>query len=109
MLKMSERFQSSCDHLLAEVERIELMLHLQVMRLRQESIPAGDDKFRGLYISEQEIDKIAGASYLHQRDSSARQDNSNLAPLTQALNQLEADIRWKEAGKSALWAYTSAA
>ncbi|MFO7997155.1 MAG: AAA family ATPase [Dehalococcoidia bacterium] len=89
---MSERFQSSCDHLLAEVERIELMLHLQVMRLRQESIPAGDDKFRGLYISEQEIDKIAGASYLHQRDSSAWQDNSNLAPLTQALNQLEADI-----------------
>ncbi|MFO7996568.1 MAG: ATP-binding protein [Dehalococcoidia bacterium] len=89
---MSERFQSSLDHLLAEVQWIELKLHLEVMRLRQNSLPDGDDKFRGLYVSEQEIDTIASISCLHQRNSFARQDNSNLAPLTQALNQLEADV-----------------
>jgi SpoVK/Ycf46/Vps4 family AAA+-type ATPase len=89
---MSDNFLSSLDHLLAELKRIELKLHLQLVQLRQESGPAGEDKFRGLYISEKEIDTIAGTLSLPQGDALPRQEDSELATLAEALNQLESDI-----------------
>ena len=71
---MNEGFQSSLDHLLAELKRIELKLRLQIMSLRQGNDQTGDGKFRGLYISEREIDVITGAlpfQSLPQSDNSA--------------------------------------
>ena len=62
---MNEGFQSSLDHLLAELKRIELKLHLQIIVLRQGDAQTGDGKFRGLYISEKEIDAITGALPFH--------------------------------------------
>lgn len=44
----------SLQHLKCELNRLDLILHLQVLRSRQES----SDDFKGLYISEQEIDDI---------------------------------------------------
>jgi AAA+ superfamily predicted ATPase len=53
-----EAFATSLEHVLAELERVDLFLRLQVHRARQ--LKGSDDRFAGLYISEQEIDAISG-------------------------------------------------
>jgi SpoVK/Ycf46/Vps4 family AAA+-type ATPase len=48
-------FQNSLEHILAEIERIDLLVEAQVGRARQLQ---KDDEFQGLYISEQEVDTL---------------------------------------------------
>jgi len=48
-------FGKSLDHVLAEIERIDLLVEAQVRRARQLH---KDDEFQGLYISEQEVDAL---------------------------------------------------
>ena len=89
---MNKCFSSSLDHLLAELKRIELKLHLQVIRTRQENSQTGEDKFRGLYISEKEIDTILCTPPLQRGDNSSWLDNSALGTLAESLKQFEADV-----------------
>jgi SpoVK/Ycf46/Vps4 family AAA+-type ATPase len=49
-------FENSLQHLLAELERIDLLIAAQVARARR--LHADDEQFRGLYISEEEIDLL---------------------------------------------------
>jgi hypothetical protein len=49
-------FASSSDHLLAELERIDLLIRSRVAHLRR--VQSEDEHFRGLYISEQEVDAL---------------------------------------------------
>jgi hypothetical protein len=49
-------FGSSVQHLLAELERIDLLIQLQVSRARQTQ--EFDEEFQGLYISEKEVDDL---------------------------------------------------
>ena len=49
-------FASSLQHVLAELERIDLFIRVQVWRARQAH--ATDSEFQGLYLSEQEIDAL---------------------------------------------------
>lgn len=49
-------FASSLQHLLAELERIDLLIAAEVARTRR--LHAGDEQFRGLYISEAEVDAL---------------------------------------------------
>jgi SpoVK/Ycf46/Vps4 family AAA+-type ATPase len=49
-------FPSSSAHLLAEIERIDLLVRAQVARIR--AVQAEDEQFRGLYISEQDVDSL---------------------------------------------------
>jgi AAA+ superfamily predicted ATPase len=49
-------FGHSSEHLRAELERIDLMIRGRVARLRR--IQSEDEHFRGLYISEQEVDAL---------------------------------------------------
>jgi ATP-dependent 26S proteasome regulatory subunit len=51
-----EYFENSLQHLLAELERIDLLIAGQVARMRR--IYARDEQFRGLYISEKEVDAL---------------------------------------------------
>lgn len=48
-------FASSLEHLLAHLERVDLLVRAQVSRVRQ---AVGDDAFRGLTISEAEVDAL---------------------------------------------------
>jgi len=48
-------YASSIEHILAELERIDLLIQLQIRRARQLH---QDDEFQGLYISEQEVDSL---------------------------------------------------
>lgn len=49
-------FANSVEHLLAELERIDLLIRSQVARLR--TLQAEDEQFRGLYVSDQEVDEL---------------------------------------------------
>jgi SpoVK/Ycf46/Vps4 family AAA+-type ATPase len=49
-------FRRSFQHILAELERIDLLVRLQVWRARQ--LQAVDAEFQGLYISDQEVDLL---------------------------------------------------
>lgn len=51
-----EYFESSRQHLFAELERIDLLIAAQVTSFRQNCIQ--DEQFRGLYISEEEVDVL---------------------------------------------------
>lgn len=49
-------YASSFEHLLAELERIDLLVQAQVRRARQ--LHRADEQFQGLVISEQEVDEL---------------------------------------------------
>jgi AAA+ superfamily predicted ATPase len=49
-------YADTLGHLLAEMERIDLLLRSQVTRAR--SVIAKDEQFQGLYISEEELDRL---------------------------------------------------
>ena len=49
-------FKDSLAHLLAEMERVDLLIRFQISRRCK--LQAEDEQFRGLYISEQEIDAL---------------------------------------------------
>lgn len=49
-------FASSTEHLLAEIERIDLLIRARIAHLRRSQ--EEDEHFRGLYISEQEVDEL---------------------------------------------------
>ena len=51
-----EGFSNSLAHVLAELEQVDLCLRLHVHRARR--VRETDDRFAGLYISEQEVDEI---------------------------------------------------
>ncbi|NOS87742.1 MAG: ATP-binding protein [Methylococcaceae bacterium] len=51
-----DNFANSLEHLLAELERIDLLIQVQVDKLRK--LQNEDEQFRGLYISELELDSL---------------------------------------------------
>lgn len=54
-----EHYATSLDHVLAELERIDLLIQLQVGRARQ--LHVTDENFQGLYIPEEEVDDLLAA------------------------------------------------
>lgn len=49
-------YQTSREHILAELERVDLLVQLQVWRARQ--LHSNDEELRGLYLSEPEVDVL---------------------------------------------------
>ncbi|MCB0061850.1 MAG: ATP-binding protein [Caldilineaceae bacterium] len=49
-------YATSLQHILAELERIDLLIQLQVWRARQ--VHAADEQFQGIYIPEEEVDAL---------------------------------------------------
>jgi len=85
-------FENSLEHLMAELERIDLRIRLRIERWRQRASHGGEDEFRGLYISEEEIDSLIAAG-----PAPAETPNPNDPPLANALAKLEHEIAGKKA------------
>jgi hypothetical protein len=84
-----DAFANSLQHLLACLERVDLMVRSRVAHLR--SVHAEDENFRGLYISEQEVDAllerpIGEPHWLHAGDE------QRIASIDEALAKLAKDI-----------------
>lgn len=53
------------DHTLAHLARLDLLVRREVLRLRLRQPDRGDDEFRGLYVSDDEVDELlAGTHHL---------------------------------------------
>jgi Winged helix domain, variant/ATPase family associated with various cellular activities (AAA) len=87
-------YQSSQEHLLEELRRIDLMIRLQVLRLRLQG-PAAMDDFRGLYIKEEEIDILLAEQAPFEAER--RIDSPQLRPLLDQLDVLQTGIAAKKA------------
>jgi len=83
-------FADSTEHLLAELERIDLLIRSRIAHLRR--VQSEDEHFRGLYISEQEIDALLdrplGAPQWLNAESKA-----SLGPVDQSLQALAGRLR----------------
>ena len=89
-----ECYVNSLEHILAELERIDLLIQLQVRRARQ--LHATDENFQGLYISEEEVDLLLSTP------AGLPQWATEPLPLAQseaqtALDQMALGLAWRKA------------
>ena len=93
---MSDYFQSSIDHIMAEISRIELKLQLKMASMRLDNRRNIKDQFQGLYISEKEVEAIIGVAHDQTENESSRSQKLDILHWTDALKQLEKDISLKK-------------
>lgn len=91
-----ESYRSSLDYLLAELERIDLLIRLRVWRTRQ--VHQADEAFQGLYISEEEIDGLLAGPAGLPRWAAAETDPLAQPEARAALAGLEEAIAERRAG-----------
>jgi SpoVK/Ycf46/Vps4 family AAA+-type ATPase len=87
MNETKEYFETSLNHLFSELRRIELKLKIQAVQMRQKDGQAVDDKFRGLYISDSEIDNILNDKPIISVDLPQSSEKTALSPLLKSLAQ----------------------
>jgi SpoVK/Ycf46/Vps4 family AAA+-type ATPase len=87
---MTEYFQNSLDHVMAEISRIELKLQLNMTTTKPDTGWDKQDKFAGLYLSGKEIESI------FKRNKNSLQPGEPATHLVDSLNQLEKDISSKK-------------
>ena len=89
-----ECYKTSLQHLLAELERIDLLIQIQLQRLQQ--LQSTDTEFQGLYISEQELEELLakpiGAPRWAAVETSLSSDE-----IQTVLDQLAADLAQRQA------------
>jgi len=92
-----EYFESSLQHLLAELERIDLLIAAQVARARR--LHADDEQFHGLYISEEDVDALLRQPLGRPRWSQSRVDSSSSPrPWSKSVNRSVSGPRKAYAG-----------
>ncbi len=89
-----EYYTTSLQHILAELERVDLLIHVQIRRARQ--VHMADSEFQGLCISEQEIDALLAQPIGLPRRASALSPSSRTEVQT-AFDQMAADIGKRKA------------
>jgi SpoVK/Ycf46/Vps4 family AAA+-type ATPase len=86
-------YSSSVEHLLEELQRIDLLVRLQIRRFRMLG-RAGQDDFRGLYIKEEEIDALLADEVPFRATGGI--EPPQLDPLLDQLSALECQIADKK-------------
>jgi SpoVK/Ycf46/Vps4 family AAA+-type ATPase len=92
-------YQHSHEHLFEELHRLDLLLNLQVARQRRDPAFTGFNEFRGLFISEEEIDQLTEER--RDKASSVAQAEAKTQTLIDALHALETQIAVKSAAAQA--------
>jgi hypothetical protein len=72
------------------MDLVSSLLSAEVERMRATGIPVGEDEFRGLYISESEVDRLLGSPRHAARENGAAPRDGRLASLREALAELVA-------------------
>lgn len=86
-------YRNSLEHICDELRRLDLMLHVQVMRRRHDPVYANFNEFRGLFISEEEIDLMIGRERNDPESAAARGESEQM--ILTAIEQLEDQIAGK--------------
>jgi AAA+ superfamily predicted ATPase len=82
-------FTDCAEHLLAELELLRLLLQREVLRLRASGFLT-DDRFRGLYVSDEQVDAVLREQYANRANSPILDGG---APALAALDQQIAAVR----------------
>ena len=93
---MGEYFRSSVELLLAELKRIELKIQLRLLSIRQNNGQSEEDSFKGLYVSEKQIDAIISNRHFQQENYFSRSECSSTETLAESLKQYEEDLAAKK-------------
>lgn len=91
-VQTSEYFQSNIDLLLAEFKRIELKVRLRLLSMRKNNSQSEEDDFKGLYVSEKQIDAIVSNLHFQQEGQPSWPENSPIGTLAGSLKQYEEDL-----------------
>jgi AAA+ superfamily predicted ATPase len=67
-------FRTGAEHLLAELERLALLVHAEIIRMRAINLLT-ENQFRGLYVSDEQIDSMMRSAL--QGKSNKNSDNNN--------------------------------
>lgn len=84
-------FAGAFEHLLLEFDWLLLLLHSEVLRLRAAAL-LREDQFRGLYISDEEVDAILSQKAAHVGDAGASRQHPGLCELLQRSRRMRAEI-----------------
>jgi len=84
---MTHYYEDNLQYISEELKRIDLMIHLQVERIRQKKDVV--DGFQGLYVSDEEIDSILEDTY------PANDDNQHIQTLNSLIAEIETQIEEK--------------
>jgi MoxR-like ATPase len=90
-------FSNSFEHLTAELQRLDLLIQWQVRRSKQ--LHRTDEQFRGLYVSEQEVDDMLGAPLGSPRFLTVGDPEDNAATYA-AFNRMGNEIAERIAGSA---------
>ena len=93
---MSNYFQNSIDHIMAELGRIELMIQFHLRNMRRDNGNSASKPLKGLYISETEIDSIVNTTIDMKEEEISSSLEQDLHRLLDSLDQLKKDISVKE-------------
>ena len=92
-IMLSCPFGSSLEHLLAELNRVDLKLSLQVMEAHSRDKFWNGDELRGLYVSEDEVSSLTGNGFApDQKGMPPASDDPGYQSLREDLAQLERQI-----------------
>lgn len=86
-----QNYQNSQDHLIEELERLDLIINLQILRQRYDPAYTGFNEFRGMFISEQEIDVILKKDTINS-DKDSKQAASEIQKVLSAIEHVEKQI-----------------
>jgi DNA polymerase III delta prime subunit len=91
-------FRNAAEYVLAELERLALLVHAEVLRMRAARV-LNEDNFRGLYLSEEQIDAILSSPA---SDGSADRSLAQMRVLSARATLLEQEIAARCAAGTAL-------
>lgn len=86
---MTDHYETNLQHIAEELTRIDLLIHLQVRRIRQKKEVV--DEFQGLYVSDEEINSILD------NPPPANDDDQHIRILQGRIAEIEAEIDEKKA------------
>lgn len=91
-------FSSNLEHLLAELSRLDLKLHLRVLEARSRDKFWTGDELRGLYVSENEVSSLIANGLTSERKGiPSASDSPVYQSLSEELTQLEKQINERKA------------
>ena len=85
---MTSYYDTNLQHISEELKRIDLLIHLQVLKIRQKKEVV--DGFQGLYVSEEEINTILDDTY------PTTDEDQHIQTLIERITELEQEIEEKK-------------
>lgn len=85
-------FGSGGEQLLAELDRVELMVHAEILRMRAAN-QFTNDQFRGLYVADEQIDALRQAALCGELTGKSERTHPALELLDRLLGECERQLR----------------